>query len=43
MKQGLFVDHENEKPITGAGAAVKGIPDRRTVDLRTLFPKLSLR
>jgi hypothetical protein len=45
VKQGLFVDHENEneKPITCTGAAVKGIPDRRTVDLKTLFPKLSLR
>ena len=43
VKQGLLVDHENEKPITCTGAAVKGIPDRRTVDLKTLFPKLSLR
>jgi hypothetical protein len=43
VKEGVFVDHENEKPITCAGAAVKGIPDRLPVDLKTLFPKLSLR
>ena len=43
MKEGVFVDHEEEKPITCAGEAVKGIPDKRPVDLKTLFPKLSLR
>jgi len=58
VKEGLFVDHENEKrpfqgrgrpmprppqPVTRAGEAVKGILDRLPVDLKTLFPKLSLR
>jgi hypothetical protein len=43
VKEGVFVDHEDEKPITCAGEAVKGIPDRLPVDLKTLFPKLSLR
>ena len=43
VKEGVFVDHEEEKPITCAGEAVKGIPDKRPVDLKTLFPKLSLR
>jgi hypothetical protein len=41
VKERVFVDHEDEKPITGE--AVKGIPDKRPVDLKTLFPKLSLR
>jgi hypothetical protein len=41
VKERVFVDHENEKPITGE--AVKGIPDKRPVDLKTLLPKLSLR
>ena len=43
VKEGVFVDHEEEKPIRCAGEAVKGIPDKRPVDLKTLFPKLSLR
>jgi hypothetical protein len=58
VKEGLFVDHENEKrpfqgrgrpmprppqPVTCAGDAVKGMPERLQVDLKTLFPKLSLR
>jgi hypothetical protein len=57
VKEGLFVDHENEKqpfqgrgrpmprppqPVTCPGEAVR-IPDRLPVDLKTLFPKLSLR
>jgi hypothetical protein len=43
VKERVFVDHEDEKPITCAREAVKGIPDKRPVDLKTLFPKLSLR
>jgi hypothetical protein len=41
VKEGVFVDQEDEKPITRAGETV--IADRRPVDLKTLFPKLSLR
>ena len=43
VKEGVFVDHEDEKPIKCVGEAVKGISDRLPVDLKTLFPKLSLR
>ena len=43
VKEGVFVDHEEEEPITCAAEAVKRIPDKRPVDLKTLFPKLSLR
>ena len=43
VKEGVFVDHEDEKPITCAGEAVKGISDRLPFDLKTLFSKLSLR
>jgi hypothetical protein len=43
VKEGVFVDHEDENPITSAGEAVKGISDRLPVNLKTLFPKLSLR
>jgi hypothetical protein len=43
VKEGVFVDHEDEKPITCAGETVKGISDRLPFDLKTLFSKLSLR
>jgi hypothetical protein len=43
VKEGVFLDHEDEKPITCVGEVVKGISDRLPVDLKTLFPKLSLR
>lgn len=41
VKRGVFVDHENEAPAT-AGAEEE-IPDQPPVDLRSIFPKLSLR
>jgi hypothetical protein len=43
VKEGVFVDHEYEKPIMWKGEAVRRISDGRPVDLKTLFPKLSLR
>jgi hypothetical protein len=43
VKEGVLVDHEDEKPITCAGEAAKGISDRLPFDLKTLFSKLSLR
>jgi hypothetical protein len=43
VKEGVFVDQEDEKPSTRGGEAVKGISDRLPFDLKTLFSKLSLR
>jgi hypothetical protein len=43
VKKGLYVDHEAETPDAQTAEAAEEIPDRHPVDLKTLFPKLSLR
>jgi hypothetical protein len=43
VKRGLFVDHEDEVAAARAVESKEEILDRRPVDLKTLFPKLSLR
>jgi hypothetical protein len=42
VKKGLFVDHEDEVTNLRSAQAVKEISDRRPVDLKALFAKLSL-
>ena|SRR5215469_11123647 len=41
VKKGLYVDNEEEQEK--ANQPSEEIPDQRPVDLKTLFPKLSLR
>ena len=43
VKKGLFVDNEEERAAAHKVEASEEIPDRHPVDLKTLFPKLSLR
>lgn len=43
VKKGLYVDNEEERAAAKTAESVEEIPDRRPVDLKTLFPKLSLR
>jgi hypothetical protein len=43
VKTGLYVDNEAEMAPANASEAVEEIPDRHPTDLKTLFPKLSLR
>jgi hypothetical protein len=43
VKQGRFIDHEEEVLAAKAVDSTEEITDRRPVDLKTLFPKLSLR
>jgi hypothetical protein len=43
VKTGRYVDNEVEIAAANAAQAVEEIPDRQPPDLRTLFPKLSLR
>ncbi len=42
VKRGLFVDHEDEVTTLRSAQAVEEISDRRPVDLKSLFAKLSL-
>lgn len=43
VKKGLYVDNEEERAAAGAVESTEEIADRHPVDLKTLFPKLSLR
>jgi hypothetical protein len=43
VKNGKWVDNEEERARAGAVETTEEIIDKRPVDLRTLFPKLSLR
>jgi hypothetical protein len=43
VKNGKWVDNEEERVRAGAVETTEEIIDKRPVDLRTLFPKLSLR
>jgi hypothetical protein len=44
VKTGTYVDHEEEAArARAANSSDEETPDRRPVDLKTLFPKLSLR
>ncbi|MFZ1122136.1 MAG: hypothetical protein WB999_12585 [Candidatus Binataceae bacterium] len=43
VKKGKWVDNEEERARAGAVDSAEEIIDRRPVDLKTLFPKLSLR
>ena len=43
VKTGRYVDNEAEMAAAKATEAVEEIPDRLPTDLKTLFPKLSLR
>jgi hypothetical protein len=44
VKKGLYVDNEEERAAARlAESSAEEIPDRHPVDLKTLFPKLSLR
>ena len=43
VKNGKWVDNEEERARAGAVETAEEIIDKRPVDLRTLFPKLSLR
>jgi hypothetical protein len=43
VKKGLYVDNEQERAAARAAESTEEIADRPPVDLKTLFPKLSLR
>jgi len=43
VKKGLFVDHEEEMAAARVVESAKEIIDKHPVDLKTMFPKLSLR
>jgi hypothetical protein len=43
VKTGLYVDNEAEMAAANAAEAVEEIADRQPTNLKTLFPKLSLR
>ena len=43
VKNGKWVDNEEERAAAAAGDTEEIIIDKRPVDLKTLFPKLSLR
>jgi hypothetical protein len=46
VKKGLYVDNEEERAAAKAAkaaAVADEIPDKQPVDLKSLFPKLSLR
>jgi hypothetical protein len=43
VKTGKWVDHEHEELASRSSAGDEVILDRPPVDLKTLFPKLSLR
>jgi hypothetical protein len=43
VKKGLYVDNEEERAAARVAESKEEIADRSPVDLRTLFPKLSLR
>ena len=43
VKNGKWVDNEEERAVAAAGDTQEIIIDKRPVDLKTLFPKLSLR
>jgi len=43
VKRGLFFDPEDKVAQSQSAKALEEIPDRRPIDLKTLFPKLSLR
>jgi hypothetical protein len=46
VKQGLLVDHADHEDELAAGRAVESadeVVDKRAIDLKTLFPKISLR
>jgi len=43
VKKGLYVDNEEEQAAARAVESTEEIADRQPVDLKTLFPKLSLR
>jgi hypothetical protein len=43
VKRGLYVENEEERAAAKMIESEEEITDRRPVDLKTLFPKLSLR
>lgn len=43
VKKGLYVDNDEEVAAAKTVEVTEAIPDRQPVDLKTLFPKLSLR
>jgi hypothetical protein len=43
VKRGLFYDPADKVAQSRSAEAVEEIPDKRPLDLKTLFPKLSLR
>ena len=43
VKRGLFYDPADKVAQSRSAGAVEEIPDKRPIDLKTLFPKLSLR
>jgi hypothetical protein len=43
VKKGLYVDNEEERTAAQLVESSEEIADKRPVDLKTLFPKLSLR
>ncbi len=43
VKNGKWVDNDEERAVAAAGVTEEIIIDKRPLDLKTLFPKLSLR
>jgi hypothetical protein len=43
VKRGLFFDPDDKVAQSQSAKASEEIPDKRPIDLKTLFPKLSLR
>jgi hypothetical protein len=43
VKRGVFVDHEDEVRAMALTGVDEEIPDRGPADLKSIFPKLSLR
>jgi hypothetical protein len=43
VKTGVYMDNEAEVAAKNSAADTEVIPDRQAADLKTLFPKLSLR